>query len=387
MSFLKEVFGCCGRGKNIKKSEVEINIIKCGKENHNPPSFSTKNSILNSPSMSHNIPLITSPYLSNKKISLQKISEEDNNGSSYIEDAQLHANRNHDSKKNIHIDFNNRTRIRATQTVDCKKNQDKTTVMSISDLSFVSENNNGKKKENYSKLLLSGDLFFGKKIIINDCGMINSKRNKQDGYTVFGLTNSVDISGNLNSDFIINFKRDKDQIGNIDTESGKVFEIKFNKRKKEYTLYFINPYLYLYYKINNFLYFYQGIDYLFFVGKIFISINIEKNGNEQIINIQVDNTNEKIQNTNEINKKYTFSENQMPIRIGRLNCDINITEKCISKVHGIIEFSKINQIFYYKNMNSSNGTTLLVKKGDFLKIKGEMNFKLEDVTFKIQEIP
>jgi hypothetical protein len=29
----------------------------------------------------------------------------------------------------------------------------------------------------------------------------------------------------------------------------------------------------------------------------------------------------------------------------------------------------------------------LVKKGDFLKIKGEMNFKLEDVSFKIQEIP
>jgi hypothetical protein len=38
-------------------------------------------------------------------------------------------------------------------------------------------------------------------------------------------------------------------------------------------------------------------------------------------------------------------------------------------------------------MKSTNGTTLLIKKGDFLKIKGEMYFKLEDVTFKIQEIP
>ena len=387
MSFLKEMFECCGRGKNLKKSDVEINIIKCANENNNPPTFSTKNSVLNSPSMSHNMPSITSPFLSNKKINLPKISEEDINGSSYIEDSQQYCNKSHENKKNNHIDFNHRSKIRTTQTVDCKKNQDKTTVMSISDLSFVSENNNGKKMENYSKLLLSGDLFYGKKIIINDCGMINSKRNKQDGYTVFGLTNSVDISGNLNSDFIINFNKDKEQIGNIDTESGKVFEIKFNKKKKEYTLFFINPYLYLYYKINNFLYFYQGIDYLFFVGKIFISINISKNGNEQIINIQVDNTNEKIQNTNEINQIYSFSENQMPIRIGRLNCDINIAEQCISKVHGIIEFSKINQIFYYKNMSSSNGTTLLIKKGDFLKIKGEMNFKLEDVTFKIQEIP
>ncbi len=38
-------------------------------------------------------------------------------------------------------------------------------------------------------------------------------------------------------------------------------------------------------------------------------------------------------------------------------------------------------------MNSTNGTTLLVKKDDYLKIKGEMNFKLEDVTFKITEMP
>ena len=265
MSFLKEMFECCGRGKNLKKSDVEINIIKCANENNNPPTFSTKNSVLNSPSMSHNMPSITSPFLSNKKINLPKISEEDINGSSYIEDSQQYCNKSHENKKNNHIDFNHRSKIRTTQTVDCKKNQDKTTVMSISDLSFVSENNNGKKMENYSKLLLSGDLFYGKKIIINDCGMINSKRNKQDGYTVFGLTNSVDISGNLNSDFIINFNKDKEQIGNIDTESGKVFEIKFNKKKKEYTLFFINPYLYLYYKINNFLYFYQGIDYLFFV--------------------------------------------------------------------------------------------------------------------------
>jgi hypothetical protein len=387
MSFLQDMFGCCGRGKNQKKSDVEINIIKCGNEINNPPSFSTKNTLLNSPSISHNPPLITSPFLSNKKINLPKISEEDINASSTFEEAQQHANKIIDNKKSTHIDNNHKTKIRTTQTVDCKKNQDKTTVLSISALSFVSENNNGKKMENYSKLLLSGDLFFGKPIIINDSGMINSKRNKKDGYTVFGLTNSVDILGNLNSDFIINFKRDKEQIGNIETDSGKVFEIKFNKKKKEYILFFINPYLYLYYKINNFLYFYQGIDYFLFVGKIFIFVKIEKNGNEQIINIQIDNTNENIKNVNEINQKFTFSENQMPIRIGRMNCDINITEQCISKVHGIIEFSKINQIFYYKNMSSSNGTTLLIKKGDFLKIKGEMNFKLEDVTFKIQEIP
>lgn len=143
--------------------------------------------------------------------------------------------------------------------------------------------------------------------------------------------------------------------------------------------------MYLYYKINNYVYFYPQRDYFIFVGKIF-SIDVQKEGNEQIINIQVD-TYDNNANKNEINKKYSFNQNKFIIKIGRVNCDINIPEKCISKLHGIIEFSKSNQKFYYKDMNSTNGTTLLIKKDDSLRIRGEMNFKLDDVTFKIQEIP
>ena len=90
--------------------------------------------------------------------------------------------------------------------------------------------------------------------------MVNSKRNKKDGFTVFGLKNSVDFSGKLNNDFIINFNREKEEIVNIDTDSGKVFEIKFNKKKKEYTLYFINPKLYLYYNGDSITITYQSKD-------------------------------------------------------------------------------------------------------------------------------
>ena len=78
----------------------------------------------------------------------------------------------------------------------------------------------------------------------------------------------------INNEFIINLKGDVDEIGNVETETGKIIEIKFNKERKEYNLCFINPYLY--YKINNFVYFYPWRDYLLFVGKIFLFINIEK---------------------------------------------------------------------------------------------------------------
>lgn len=70
--------------------------------------------------------------------------------------------------------------------------------------------------------------------------MVNSKRNKKDGFTVFGLKNSVDISGQLNNDFIINFNKQSEDYENMnaDTESGKVFQIIFNKKSKDYILYF-----------------------------------------------------------------------------------------------------------------------------------------------------
>ena len=286
-------------------------------------------------------------------------------------------------KRTIQNDNSNENFAKQNNALTVKK-----TLLSLSDMSFVSENNEHQKSENFSKLLLTGDLFFGREIIITDTGMVNSKRNKKDGFTVFGLKNSVDISGQLNNDFIINFNKQSEDYENMnaDTESGKVFQIIFNKKSKDYILYFLNPYLYLYYKINNYVYFYPQRDYFIFVGKIFFSIDVQKEGNEQIINIQVD-TYDNNANKNEINKKYSFNQNKFIIKIGRVNCDINIPEKCISKLHGIIEFSKSNQKFYYKDMNSTNGTTLLIKKDDSLRIRGEMNFKLDDVTFKIQEIP
>ena len=101
----------------------------------------------------------------------------------------------------------------------------------------------------------------------------------------------------------------------------------------------------------------------------------------KIYNIKIE-----IDNNNPI--KYAFNQNQTPIKIGRINkSDIPIFNSSISKRHGIIEYSRNSQSYYYKDMGSTNSSILLIKEGDNLKIKGEMNFKLEDVPFKIQEIP
>ena len=381
MNNFGNMFGCCNlyNNKSNKNSDIEIKKRKIENENmsylfsenntqvNHRPSFSNNNN--NQSSNSPN-------YKKDLEINKSKNEDEEKRSATFQKNIQTIIQKNN-------IQISNDDNPKPGQTIIIKNNN---TVISISNISFISENQE-KKKENFSKLLLTGDLFYGKEIIITDTGMVGSKRKKKDGFTVFGLKNSVDHSGHLNNDFIINFNKSFDEIGNFETESGKVFEIIFNKKNKEYSLFFINPYLYLYYKVNNFVYFYPQRDYFLFVGKIFLSIFIQKENNEYIINIQVDNTCEHNENKEELNKKYIFNQNKNIIRIGRANCDINIGEKCISKIHGIIEFSKINQMFYYKDMNSTNGTTLLIKKDDSLKIKGEMNFKLEDVPFKIQEIP
>ena len=112
-----------------------------------------------------------------------------------------------------------------------------------------------------------------------------------------------------------------------------------------------------------------------------MAINVKKiSPIEKTIIMQVE-----IENNKPI--KYSFIENQTPIKIGRINNnEIQIFGSLVSKRHGIIEYSKNSQNFYYKDKGSTNNSTLLIKDGDNLKIKGEMNFKLENVPFKIKEI-
>ena len=120
-------------------------------------------------------------------------------------------------------------------------------------------------------------------------------------------------------------------------------------------------------------------EYYLILGDIFLTVGVKKslNSNEKIINIKVEIEDEKP-------KKYSFKRKDIPIKIGRVNSNINIPKPSISKTHGIIDIS--NNIFFYNDMKSTNGSTLLLKEDDYLKLKGEMNFKLEDISFKIKEV-
>ena len=232
------------------------------------------------------------------------------------------------------------------------------------------------------KILLSGDLFFGKEIIITSNGMINGLREKNDGLTFFGLKNTTDYRGIYYNDFVINYQLENNEKKKNSTE--RVFNISFQKKTKDFSLYMIHDSIIIYYEINNFVYLNNDKDYYLLLGNIFITIITMKNNKENTpkeIKIEIENEDGKN------NDNYNFNQNDCPITLGRNDCKINISKPSISKIHAIIDFSEQCNLFYFKDLGSTNGSVLLIKEDDNLKIKGEMDFKLENIPFKIMELP
>ena len=231
-----------------------------------------------------------------------------------------------------------------------------------------------------TKLILSGELFLHEKIEIDKFGMKNGLRQKHDGCSIFGIKNNNDKTQPCKYDYLLDIKSDENNSHlNKKQIIGKVFEIFVDKKDKVYVLSYLNSSLLLYYKIKTSLFFDDDKEYYLILGDIFLTVGVKKNlnSNEKIINLKVEIEDEKP-------KKYSFKKKDLPIKIGRVNSNINIQKPSISKIHGIIDMS--NDMFFYNDMKSTNGSTLLLKEDDYLKIKGEMNFKLEDISFKIKEV-
>jgi hypothetical protein len=246
--------------------------------------------------------------------------------------------------------------------------------------SFYFSGVNDKFDSNFKKiktrLKLTGELFANKTLEIDKFGLKRSLKKKLDGIISFGIKGQDELGLNNKYDYIfepsvvqkINKKRNHND--------GKVFDILLDKREKVFVLFYSHPSLLLYYKITNKLNLECDKDYYLILGTIFLSINIKKSLKVKI-NIEVELENEKSQ-------KYSFEIKDLPIKIGRSHCNINIPKPSVSKLHSSIDYENDN--FFYKDENSTNGSTLLIKEDDFLKLRGKMSFKLEDMAFNIREI-
>ena len=231
-----------------------------------------------------------------------------------------------------------------------------------------------------NKLLLRGNLFFNKELIITQNGLINSLRKKTDGQTYFGVSDLKDYTGTFYNDFILNITEEKNE-NEIVSHTGRIFGISYSKITNDYQIYLMNTNYFLNYEINTLFYFQNEKENLIILGKIVMNIIQREITKEKFLEIKIEDEGEKE------DKIYNFQKKDSPITIGRINCSINLNYSFISKKHSLIEFSEQYNKFYYKDLMSTNGSILILKEDDTLKIKGDMKFKLNDINFHILELP
>ena len=394
----KNIFSYCKCSEKLKNNDVELSPslkTKINNPNLNKSFIKTKNKI--------NLTNITS----NNKIILNMTTKSN---------SPLCPNRNMNKTIIPNNLFNETNNIEKTNNkvllLPNVKNRNKSfSVIKINNSFFTNLLNESISKnddisiikdiENRKKLILSGELFYGKKVLITPNGLKNKfiKRNERSIY--FGITNFYDFHGNPYNDYFINFKikhkKGRVSVGenkikeyledsknnntkNYVTEerSTRVFKIFYDKNNDEYKFIYLAQSILLYYQVENKFYLIKNKKYYFILNEIILTVFIKDDNSEQNkINIKVEN--------NKKTNKYSFSQEKTPIKIGRLKCDININLKCLSKLHCIIGYEDKNNCFYFQDNCSTNGSILIVKESDVIPIKGKMNFILEKTPFCIEE--
>ena len=132
-------------------------------------------------------------------------------------------------------------------------------------------------------------------------------------------------------------------------------------------------------------------NYNLLVGSIKMKLKIIKNeNNESILNIAVlfDEENaEGKEKKNEIIYRFNPFIDKMPVTIGRINCDINLNNISVSKLHAQIDYIYDYDEYFIIDCKSTNGTYLLLKSPlNSIYVKRELHLKLFESKFKIQYV-
>jgi hypothetical protein len=373
---------CCNGNKEANNGDIDLN--KSSKDNSKPYINFNTNNVMNK----DRIGKCESCKLKKFKTHLLNQKQNEKNHNNYNRDSKTYKDPNISLFNNTFQILNNTQQYISFSNMNFFRNQlqNKNYKSYFNSKNMSSYLNLSKIKSGVeesvdikTKLKLTGELFKNKTINIDKNGMINSLRPKHDDMTIFGYINANDQGMNpLIFDQILDLKLPPDQ--HQKHRSGRVFEIVLDKIQKSYMLFFLHNTFLLYYKISDSIFFEMDKDYFLILGEIFLTINVKRPINiidGKIITIKVEVENNKT-------KKYSFNQKDVPIKIGRCKCNINIQKPSISKLHCTINFD--NDMFFLIDNKSTNGSTLLIKEDDFLRIKGEMDFKLEDLSFKIIEI-
>ena len=227
----------------------------------------------------------------------------------------------------------------------------------------------------------------------------NQKKKIQNMCSISSLSNSI-INKNNNIDIILNLsysklqKRINEYSNNNNTSENIIlFTLRYDTTLDMFQLVSIQDSIPMELLLNyNYpLRFQQNYNIL--IGSIKLKLKVIKNEkNESILNISVLNSEENNENKNGEEKKdviYKFNPfiEKMPITIGRINCDINLNNISVSKLHAQIDYIYDYDEYFITDCQSTNGTYLLLKNTlNSIYIKREHHFKLFESKFKIQYV-
>ena len=121
------------------------------------------------------------------------------------------------------------------------------TEISFSNLE-LDDTNQEKPTTNTNKLLLTGEIFFNKELIIEHNGLRNGLRKKNDSKVFFGISDIKDYTGTNYNDFLLNVSS-KGSYSSFANHTGRVFEISYSKKNNHYQISMINNSMCLYYQI------------------------------------------------------------------------------------------------------------------------------------------
>ena len=381
--------------------ELFSNYILCCKHStYSKQTLIANNNAFNTPNSNNNPNTNSLTEKENHLPNNSNTLHEDNSSSNIPKQKEQISSNNH-----LGCEYNQNPSKQMSVSSNNNNNNDVSPSLNVSLVTF----SNIKVKESYQtlpildteimsskELRLTGDLFWGKEIMLDRLGIKINKRRKKDGITYFGVSEGVDSHGNHINDFIINLNKSKGNISNEIVDNCSIFSIEYDKSEERFKLNALHKVIPILHLITYDYLIYPNVERCFLIGKIEMDVVCKGIGDKN--NIQNNEVSSCISNLNineelglfikvkgEKEMNYQFSKKDAPISIGRTHSSININNNSISKTHAMIGYSSERNFFFIKDMGSTNGTYLFMKEWDKIPIIQEMKFKIFESKFTIVE--
>ena len=256
-----------------------------------------------------------------------------------------------------------------------------------------------KKILNLIPLKNISDLFINYNIVkIDENGLCDNVKKSHNNKVIFNISqdNSSPSNGhytistnNKESDKTVADQNDKEnninnEPNNIDTvfvnnkiestidKTLSLFSIQYNNLLDKYILTSLVDDIFFALEIGSNKNFYLDDSKRYYIQLSEIIISVLPKNEDKSITIKILNLNK----DESKHHKYVFNVEQLPIKIGRNGCNININKKSISKVHLTINYDNNKNQFFVIDNCSTNGSLILLKKGKDVKLEDKMFFFL-----------